>query len=154
MSYLGTNKIGKIYLGTTAIAKAYKGTDLVFGASGDNRFAGWTEGQYPTINSVGSNANMIMTPYFPLNGARVVSFYTGCEESGGSQIPRLCTYKANKTYIDYWGAGANYSTRKNLNIYSSSAYYLRIAFWISKIEDCYIYDETNGIYIWKGNNVT
>lgn len=30
MSYLGTNKIGKVYLGTTEIAKAYLGSNLVY----------------------------------------------------------------------------------------------------------------------------
>ena len=30
MSYLGTNKIGKMYLGSTEIAKAYLGSDLVY----------------------------------------------------------------------------------------------------------------------------
>ena len=30
MSYIGTNKIGKMYLGSTEIAKAYLGNDLVY----------------------------------------------------------------------------------------------------------------------------
>ena len=34
MSYLGTNKIGKMYLGSTAIGKAYLGNDLVFQQGG------------------------------------------------------------------------------------------------------------------------
>lgn len=34
MSYLGTNKIGKMYLGNTEIAKAYLGSDLVFQKGG------------------------------------------------------------------------------------------------------------------------
>lgn len=34
MSYLGTNKIGKMYLGSTAIGKAYLGSDLVFQQGG------------------------------------------------------------------------------------------------------------------------
>ena len=34
MSYLGTDKIGKMFLGDTEIAKAYLGTDLVFAKGG------------------------------------------------------------------------------------------------------------------------
>lgn len=34
MSYLGTNKIGKMYLGSTAIGKAYLGNNLVFQQGG------------------------------------------------------------------------------------------------------------------------
>lgn len=34
MSYIGTNKIGKMYLGGTAIGKAYLGDDLVYDSSG------------------------------------------------------------------------------------------------------------------------
>lgn len=33
MSYIGTNKVGKMYLGSTAIGKAYLGDDLVFDSS-------------------------------------------------------------------------------------------------------------------------
>lgn len=33
MSYIGTNKVGKMYLGGTAIGKAYLGDNLVFGTS-------------------------------------------------------------------------------------------------------------------------
>lgn len=34
MSYLGTNKVGKMYLGDTAIGKAYLGDDLVYSSAG------------------------------------------------------------------------------------------------------------------------
>lgn len=34
MSYIGTNKVGKMYLGSTAIGKAYLGDDLVFDGIG------------------------------------------------------------------------------------------------------------------------
>lgn len=34
MSYIGTNKVGKMYLGSTAIGKAYLGEDLVFNSAG------------------------------------------------------------------------------------------------------------------------
>lgn len=34
MSYIGTNKVGKMYLGSTAIGKAYFGEDLVYDSAG------------------------------------------------------------------------------------------------------------------------
>ena len=34
MSYIGTNKVGKMYLGSTAIGKAYLGSDLVYDSAG------------------------------------------------------------------------------------------------------------------------
>lgn len=34
MSYIGSNKLGKMYLGSTAIGKAYLGEDLVYDSSG------------------------------------------------------------------------------------------------------------------------
>lgn len=34
MSYIGTNKVGKMYLGDTAIGKAYLGEDLVYDSAG------------------------------------------------------------------------------------------------------------------------
>ena len=50
MSYIGTNKLGKIFLGTTAIGKAYLGTDLVF-QTGPSLPAGYTRLQYVGTDS-------------------------------------------------------------------------------------------------------
>lgn len=56
MSYLGTNKIGKMYLGSTAIGKAYLGSNLVFqrrsSPSPSGRLPdGYTELAYVATNS-------------------------------------------------------------------------------------------------------
>lgn len=50
MSYIGTNKLGKVFLGTTAIGKAYLGTDLVF-QTGPSLPAGYTRLQYVSTDS-------------------------------------------------------------------------------------------------------
>lgn len=80
MSYLGTNKIGKIYLGTTAIAKAYKGTDLVYGASG-----GVTD--TPTITIEETSSSFLITAVgngtltLTVNGSVVSNQYTLAKQS-------------------------------------------------------------------------
>lgn len=65
MSYLGTNKIGKIYLGPTAIGKAYLGNNLVFQQGGAQPV------MIPYIRG-GADGSYIDTGITPDNTTRVI----------------------------------------------------------------------------------
>lgn len=80
MSYVGTNKIGKMYLGGTEIAKAYLGSNLVFQKGG-----GPAPGLVPYIRG-GGNGSYIDTGITADNTTRVIvwarNFNPGVGSSG------------------------------------------------------------------------
>ena len=67
----------------------------------------------------------------------------------GGQLGMLCEYAADGTRNDYWSASANPRT---VTIKSSSTQ-VKASFSTANLDDAYIYDNTNGKYLWKGKNV-
>lgn len=61
-------------------------------------------------------------------------------------------YDSNKAYtaaILY----NNPSSSKSESITAGQSAYIRATLNLDKIDDCYIYDNTNGAYLWKGKNI-
>lgn len=67
----------------------------------------------------------------------------------GGTLGTLCEYREDGTCQDYWGGSNNPRT---VTIKSSSTQ-VKAAFSTANLDDAYIYDNTNGKYLWKGKNV-
>ena len=63
---------------------------------------------------------------------------------------RLCEYKSTGEWVDYWDAKNGISRTISISTNSSL---LKATFRIDCVDNAYIYDETNGKYLWKGKNV-
>jgi hypothetical protein len=62
----------------------------------------------------------------------------------------FCEYDENKKFIDYWGA--DYCRTINLTGKEKTKY-IRLCFEMSRVEDCFLFDRTNGKYIFIGENL-
>ncbi|WP_148479873.1 hypothetical protein [Parabacteroides johnsonii] len=93
----------------------------------------------------------VITNYLPISNSLKITFKHGFP-SRSSGRRTLIEYNSNKTFVDYWnteypvirtvGLTGGYSTR-----------YIRASLNVNVLDDCYIYDDTNNIYLWKGINV-
>lgn len=74
-------------------------------------------------------------------------------EAGGHKNTHdvVTEFDANKGYLSYWGSSTN--PRTFTFDYPDDIAYIRAVLYTSAIDDCYIYDNTHGQYIWKGANV-
>ena len=63
---------------------------------------------------------------------------------------RLCEYDSTEKWVDFWDARGGIS--RTITISSNSSL-LKATFRIDYVDNAYIYDETNGKYLWKGANV-
>ena len=62
----------------------------------------------------------------------------------------LLEFNEEKTFVDFWTPyGAN---PKSINLKATTAY-VCVSFATSALDSSYIYDETDGKYLWKGKNV-
>lgn len=114
MSYLGTNKIGKMYLGSTAIGKAYLGNNLVFQQGGVQPvmipyIRGGADGSYIDTGITPDNTTKVIVWARNFNppiashmlfgymdsGANTNSFGIGA--CGGASCGRIGVYFANYT---------------------------------------------------------
>lgn len=91
-----------------------------------------------------ATSEFIEVPY----GCRNITIETGRGESGHDC---LCEYGEDYGYLSYWGAGENPRTF-NFD-YPNDIRYIRATFLTSAIDNCYIYDNTHGQYIFKGSNI-
>ena len=91
-----------------------------------------------------TNANYSVVGFVQTNGATSIKWGV----TGGS-LGTLCEYREDGTCQDYWGGSNNPRT---VTIKSSSTQ-VKAAFSTANLDDAYIYDNTNGIYLWKGKNV-
>ena len=99
------------------------------------------------LNSDGTlapNANYSVVGFVQTNGATSIKWGVT-----GGILGKLCEYTENGICQDYWGGSNNPRT---VTIKSSSTQ-VKAAFSTANLDDAYIYDNTNGIYLWKGNNV-
>lgn len=67
----------------------------------------------------------------------------------GGTLGTLCEYDENGTCQDYWGPSTN---PRIVNIKATSTH-VKATFSTANLDDAYIYDNANGIYLWKGKNV-
>lgn len=103
MSYLGTNKIGKVYLGTTEIAKAYLGSDLVFQNTVPyNPYADWTDGYRLTEGGIlVADSTATVSPFIAIPSGNVYLTFDLIDTV--SWAPFMALYDANQEYGGYWG---------------------------------------------------
>lgn len=67
----------------------------------------------------------------------------------GGTLGNLCEYKEDGTFVDYWGGNQNPRT---INV-SANSTKVKASFSTANLANAYIYDVTNGEYLWKGDNV-
>lgn len=90
------------------------------------------------------NTSRCVVGFVPTDGATSIKW----GETGGA-IGRLCEYKDDGTCQDYWGGDSNPRT---VTIKATSTQ-VKATFATAHLDDAYIYDNTNGKYLWKGKNV-
>ena len=88
MSYIGTNKVGKMYLGSTAIGKAYLGNDLVYDSAGGSVTPVLPDG-YAQLDYVQGITRVISTNISPVNSQW--EFDVVCDSSTTSNEVIICT---------------------------------------------------------------
>lgn len=121
MSYIGTNKVGKMYLGSTAIGKAYLGNDLVYDSAGGGQVLPYdAEIEYlqssgtqyiDTGISPSTNFECEIKAEFTQNQAgydTLLGSYTSTSEYGVALAIRA-TYEANAGYIQFGANGSGTS---------------------------------------------
>ena len=152
MSYIGTTKIGGMYLGSTEIAKAYLGSSLVYqkGTPAPNYAY---EGIYLSGASGGVctfgiyTTTRMISPIFSTVGASSVTFSTGNTRQGGFYI-----FTDAGKYQTYYLDNANPRT-----VALSAANQVKnnvLCFRIEDLASAYVYDETNGKYLFKGDELS
>lgn len=67
----------------------------------------------------------------------------------GGTLGTLCEYKEDGTFVDYWGGNQNPRT---ISVTANSTK-VKASFSTAHLANAYIYDVTNGVYLWKGYNV-
>lgn len=90
----------------------------------------------------------VMTPYIavPSNCAKI-RVKTGYTQAGALYI---ILYSSSKTVKDHFSPNAN---PKEISFTAGQIGYVRCTMLLSELDNCYVYDVTNGSYLWKGDNV-
>ena len=90
------------------------------------------------------------TPYIPISPAtRNLSINVGWT---GTAYNAILLYKAGDVYYDYFRAGTTMPRTISL---SQATVGMRLTFSITNLEQCYVYDNTNGKYlVYQGKVVT
>lgn len=94
--------------------------------------------------TVQSAADFSVVGFIPTGGATSIKWGV----TGGT-IGTLCEYTENGTCQDYWGGSSNPRT---VNIKATSTQ-VKATFSTANLDYAYIYDNTNGRYLWKGSRV-
>lgn len=82
-----------------------------------------------------------LTCYIPINNSLSVEFYTGSNQYN------LCEYDSNKKSLDYWGS---HSTSRTVTLTGgTNTKFLRVGFTKADLDNCFILDKTNNIYLYK-----
>ena len=152
MSYIGTSKVGGMYLGDTKIGKAYLGDDLVY--STDDYLSGFMFNK-ADIGNTSSTVNNVqgycISPFFPIEHNLSVRF--------GYKKPQygLATFTdAGVAKEVFYSSSANTNTVRTFTpsqLRGSGGTKFRVTFLMSDIDNCYILDTTDNVYLWKGKNV-
>ena len=96
-----------------------------------------------TLNGSSTTMSTVMGPVICKPSTRIKWGVTG------GKLGILCEYKEDGTFVDYWTAASN---PREIAV-SNETKLVRASFSTANIEDAYIYDVTNGVYLWKGSNV-
>lgn len=96
-----------------------------------------------TNGAVSASATMSTVGFVPITARSVKWGVTG------GTLGNLVEYKEDGTVVDYWSGNTNPRTIGA----SASTAKVKASFSTANLADAYIYDNTNGVYLWKGNNV-
>lgn len=101
-----------------------------------------------TSGQVTAAEGYMTSPFFPMkNSCR--SFTMKCASEADNNCEIIC-FSSTQAKVDYWLANASPRTVTHSK---TTIYYCRITIKASEKDDCYIYDNTNQEYVWKGLNV-
>lgn len=64
---------------------------------------------------------------------------------------QLHEYGSDKEHLEYWNLYRG--APRTFTVYNSGTRYIRAGFYSSVLDDCYIYNNTTGEYLFKGKNV-
>ena len=105
-----------------------------------------------SINTSGVEGNLryeCTTDFIPVNGGDSITWSTAYFRAGGN----MNYYREDKTWFDYNNAGSGSNPARTITV-PSAARYIRVEFKTKLLDDCYIYNNTTGEYLFKGKNVT
>lgn len=94
--------------------------------------------------SLSQSSSMAVVGYVAINGGEYIRWGNSIGSLG-----LLCEYDETYKKLDYWngeGSGRTIHTK-------TSSRFVKACFPSSDLDNAYIYDETNGEYLWKGANV-
>lgn len=93
------------------------------------------------------NENYILSDFIPINESTKIS-WCNLDKNGNS---RICEYSEDKGFLDYWTPSSE--TRDMTLTGGKLTKFIRFSIKKGMENDVYLIDETNKIYLYKGNNV-
>ena len=94
-----------------------------------------------------------VSSYIPTNGALRITIRWASAPADFSTISAMNEYLEGYVYRDYWAFRTEAMRTVNLTGGANSKF-IRVCFPIDSLDDCYVKDETNDVYLWKGANVS
>lgn len=92
-------------------------------------------------------------PIIPVDSGINIKWYHGLPSNMVSSQRALTIKNSSMTQINYWASRiTNGESYRAGNLNSGSAY-IQATFYTAELDNCYIYDNTNGVYLFKGRNV-
>jgi hypothetical protein len=128
---------------------------------GGNPYPDWMMGWALKLGGTVEDATSALSPYIAvdLSSTTTLLWYNYFSENGVAiKTYYIEFYDANKSKIASFNsnnaAQYNYDARRyNPTATMKSAAFVRFCVKMSEIDNAYLLDTTNNVYIWKGNNV-
>lgn len=117
---------------------------------------GWQLGKYLYTNVVQTNSAYCITPMIPISN--IIGHSLTWDIGVATNQIKLWFCKENGARTGYWDGGTSSSSTRTITVTSSGtssaadATHLMISLSINNIPKCYIYDNTVGEYIFKGDD--
>lgn len=110
---------------------------------------GWTIGKGLTSgNYLTNDAELCVSPYYNVVGGQVIRVVAYDSYNNNHQCKFVETKSSNAVVKQQTMTAKPY----NVTLQSATEKF-RCVCTLSYIDDCYIYDVTNSVYLWKGKNV-
>lgn len=90
--------------------------------------------------------------FIPINGALRITVNWVSTPDTTKAVSVMNEYLEGYVYRDYWSYQGNGKRAITLTGGANSKF-IRVCFPIDSLDDCYVKDETNDVYLWKGANV-
>ena len=117
---------------------------------------GWAFGKYVKINgALADNANYCATTFIPVSGISGHRL-TYCYMYNNNTATSICFYDSNKSFISGAYAYCNADNLRTVDIGTTTGWnsvaYVRMTLNASKLDECYLKDNTTDEYIFKAEN--